>query len=87
MTFISLALNILVFFLLFNWSYLQKRRTYPDYPQKPLTQFIVFPMLLGIAYTVLVDAYKGIFYYQMILFLVVAGVLFWKLFGFKKNGS
>ena len=86
-TFVSMAINTLAFLLVFNWSYIQKRRHDPDYPPKPIAQSIIFPVGLGIAYTILVDAYKGIIYYQMILFLVVAGVLFWKLYGFKNNGS
>ncbi len=86
MTIISLIINILLFILLLNWSYIEKRRKNPDYPIKPITQSIVFPVSLGIAYTFLVDAYKGIIYYQLILFLLVAGVLFWKLHGTKKNG-
>lgn len=83
-TFVSMAVNTLVFILVFNWSYIQKRRLDPNHPRKPLAQSIVFPVSLGIAYTILVDAYKGILYYQLILFLVVAAVLFWKLYGFKK---
>ncbi|MCX5780638.1 MAG: hypothetical protein NTV45_07460, partial [Firmicutes bacterium] len=71
-TFISLAINIVVFLLLFNWSYLQKKRLNPAYPNKPVAQSILFPVGLSVAYTLLVDAYKGIFYYQMVLFLVVA---------------
>jgi len=82
-----MAVNTLIFLMVFNWSYIQKRRLDPNYPPKPLAQSVFFPVSLGIAYTILVDAYKGILYYQLILFLVVAVVLFWKLYGFKNNGS
>lgn len=86
-TIVSMAVNTLIFLMVFNWSYIQKRRLDPNYPPKPLAQSVFFPVSLGIAYTILVDAYKGILYYQLILFLVVAVVLFWKLYGFKNNGS
>jgi hypothetical protein len=86
-TFVSLAINSVAFLLLFNWSYLQKKRKCPAYPAKPIAQSIVFPVALGIAYTLLIDAYKGIFYYQFILFMVVALILFWKLYGGRYNGS
>lgn len=85
-TILSLIINTVVFLLLFNWSYLQKKRLNPAYPSKPVAQSILFPVGLGIAYTLLVDAYKGLFYYQLILFLIVAAVLFWKLYGSDKNG-
>jgi hypothetical protein len=66
--------------LLFNWSYFQKKRRDPSYPDKPIAQSILFPVALAIAFTFLVDAYRGIMYYQMILFLIVAAVLFWKIY-------
>ena len=87
MTLISLAINIFVFLLLFNWSYIQNRRKNPDYPPKPMSRSLMFPVSLGIAYTLLVDMYKGIFYYQLFLFLIVAAVLFWKLYGSNKKGQ
>jgi len=87
MSLLSFLLNTLVFVLLFNWSYIQKRRKDPDYPPKPIARSLIFPVALGIAYTFLVDIYKGIFFYQLFLFLIVALVLFWKLYTPKKNGN
>jgi hypothetical protein len=84
MTLISLVINVLVFLLLFNWSYIKNRREKPDFPPKPISRSLLFPISLGIAYTFLIDMYKGIFYYQLFLFLIVAVVLFWKLGYIKK---
>lgn len=70
----------MIFLLIFNWSYVQKKRQDPSYPDRPLAQSLLFPLALAGAYTLLIDAYKGIFYYQFIIFLVVAGVLYWKIF-------
>ena len=82
-TFFSLAFNTLIFLLIFNWSYLQKKRLNPDIQAKPLAQSVFFPVGLAIAFTLLVDAYKGILYYQIMLFLIVAALLFWKIYGWK----
>jgi len=87
MSLLSFLLNTLVFILLFNWSYIQKRRVNPDCPRKPIARSLIFPVALGIAYTLLVDMYKGIFFYQLFLFLIVGLVLFWKLYTPKKNGN
>jgi hypothetical protein len=86
-TLVSLVVNTMAFLLVFNWSYIQKRRVDPDYPPKPIAQSILFPVGLGIAYTILVDAYKGIIYYQFLLFLIVAVVLFWAIYGNKHKGN
>lgn len=83
MTIISLLVNITVFLLIFNWSYIMKRRKLPNYPSGSVGRTILLPISLGIAYTFLIDVYKGIFYYQLFLFFIVAGFLFWK-FGWHK---
>jgi len=81
------VINILIFLLIFNWSYIQKKRLDPSYPNKPITSSLLFPAALAVAYTLLVDAYKGVIYYQLILFLVVAAVLYWKLvYGARDQG-
>ncbi len=80
-TLVSLTINIILFLLIFNWSYLQQRRMNPYYPPKPIAQSILFPVGLAVAFTLLVDAYRGIMYYQLIMFLMVAALLFWKLYG------
>jgi ABC-type xylose transport system permease subunit len=76
MIFVSMAINIVIFLLIFNWSYLSNRRNNPDYPAKPVSQAIVFPLALAVIFTLLVDAYRGIMYYQLIMFLVAGLILF-----------
>jgi len=84
-TFVSLAINTVIFLLIFNWSYLQKRRTDPQHPPKPIAQSLLFPIGLAIAFTLLVDAYRGIMYYQLMMFLLVTVVLVWKFYGSKPS--
>lgn len=86
-TLISLVINTMAFLLVFNWSYIQKKRVDPNYPSKPIAKSVLFPVGLGIAFTILVDAYKGIIYYQFLLFLAVAAVLFWVIYGNKPKGN
>jgi uncharacterized protein YqhQ len=72
MIIISLIINTLIFFLISNWSYLQKKKADPNYPDRPFTKVVLFPLALGIVFTLIVDAFKGIIVYQLILFLVAA---------------
>ncbi|HRY13101.1 MAG TPA: hypothetical protein P5309_05980 [Syntrophomonadaceae bacterium] len=78
-----MAINSIIFLLIFNWSYIQKRRVDPNYPPKPIAQSILFPLGLAVAFTMLVDAYRGVMYYQLIMFLLVAALLFWMFYGKK----
>ena len=84
MIFLSMLINTCVFLLLFNWSYLNKRKTNPNHPPKPVAQSLLFPIALAVVFTLLVDSYRGIMYYQLILFLLVGGFLFW-IFYIKKK--
>ncbi|NLN86325.1 MAG: hypothetical protein GX133_01765 [Syntrophomonadaceae bacterium] len=59
---------------------MQKKRNDPHHPTKPIAQSILFPVGLAVAFTLLVDAYRGIVYYQLIMFSVVAALLFWMLY-------
>lgn len=87
MIIISLIINTVLFFLISNWSYLQKKKADPDYPDRPLTKVILFPLALGIVFTLIVDAFKGIMVYQLILFLVAAVLLYWIFFIMNKGNK
>ncbi|KUG02969.1 hypothetical protein ASZ90_019652 [hydrocarbon metagenome] len=80
MIFVSLIINTVIFFLIINWSYLQKKKADPNYPNRPFSKFILFPLALGIVFTLIVDAFKGVMIYQLILFLVAAILLYWIFF-------
>ncbi len=80
MILISLIINTVIFFLITNWSYLQKKKSDPNYPDRPLTKVILFPLALGIVFTLIVDAFKGVMIYQLILFVVAALLLYWIFF-------
>jgi len=60
-----------------NYSYLQKKNADPEYPNRPLTKVILFPLALGIVFTLIVDGFKGIMIYQLIIFAVAAILLYW----------
>lgn len=77
MIFFSLIINTLVFFLVLNGSYLKRKKDDPAYPDRPLTKLVLFPLALGIVFTLIVDGFKGIMVYQLIVFLVAALLLYW----------
>jgi hypothetical protein len=85
MLIISLLLNTLLFFLILNWSYWRKKKENPNYPDRPISKLIVFPLALGIVFTLIVDAFKGIMMYQMLIFLVAAFLLYWIFYGMNRN--
>lgn len=80
MIFVSLIINTVIFFLITNWSYLQKKKSDPNYPNRSLTKMILFPLALGIVFTLIVDAFKGVMIYQLVLFVVAAVLLYWIFF-------
>lgn len=84
MIIISLIVNTVLFFAILNYSYLMNKRRYPDYPDKPFAQLWLFPLCLGIIFTILVDAFKGVMYYQLILFALAAILLYWLFFKVRK---
>ena len=77
MIIVSLIINSLIFFLLLNFSYIRKRKEYPNYPTKPVSQLLFFPLALGIVFTLIMDVFKGIMIYQLVLFAVAALLLYW----------
>ncbi len=77
MIFLSLLLNTLLFFVVLNISYLRQKRRDPNYPDKPFSKLVLFPLALGIVFTLVVDMFKGIFIYQMLLFGLAALFLYW----------
>ncbi len=76
----SLILNTTIFFLIFNMGYLRRRRQDPTCAQKPFHQMYLFPLALGIVFTLIVDSFRGIVMYQMIIFLAAALLLYWIFF-------
>lgn len=77
MTVFSLAINIVIFFLLANMNYFTRKRKDSDYPKKSLTKMIIFPIMLGVTFTLLFDIIKGFMLYQLLIFGLVAGFLYW----------
>jgi len=75
--FLSLVLNTVLFMVIFNISYWRKKRDNPDYPSKSFGKMILFPLSLGIVFTLIIDVFKGIFIYQMLIFVLAALVLYW----------
>lgn len=85
MIYISLGINCLLFFLLFNAGYLKKRRTNPDCAEKPFSQLVVFPLALGIVFTILIDVMKGMMLVQLLIFLIFAALLYLFFYVFSAN--
>lgn len=82
---LSLIIYCLIFFLIFNWSYIQKKRQDPNYPDRSLDQLVLFPVILGVAFTLIARIFRGIFLYQTLLFLLTAALLYWGFFLAKKK--
>lgn len=76
----SLIINTALFFLIFNMGYIRRRRQDPGVPQKPFHQMYLFPLALGIVFTLIVDSFRGIVMYQMMIFLAAALLLYWIFF-------
>ncbi|HPF44256.1 MAG TPA: hypothetical protein PKV15_06110 [Syntrophomonadaceae bacterium] len=85
MIYLSLAINCLLFFVLLNLSYIKNRRADPDYPEKPFSKLVVFPLTLGILFTILMDVMKGLMFYQILIFIFSAALLY--LFFYVFNGK
>lgn len=77
MIFLSLLVNTLLFFIIFNLSYIKQKKADPHYPDKPFSKLVLFPLALGIIFTLIVDVFKGIFIYQIIIFIIAALLLYW----------
>jgi len=74
---VSLLINTALFFLLLNMGYYRRRRQDPGYPEKPFHQLYLFPLALGIVFTLIVDSFRGIVMHQMMIFLAAALLLYW----------
>jgi uncharacterized membrane protein YagU involved in acid resistance len=77
MLIISLIINTLLIFFILNIGYIRKKRNNPDYPDKPFSKLVIFPLALGIVFTLIVDVFKGIMIYQLALFAIAALLLYW----------
>lgn len=73
---ISLIINILVFLLLFNLSWLIEKRKNSELPPPPVSKSILMPVMLGLALTIL-DTMRIQFAMQLGILLVLAGLLYW----------
>lgn len=82
MIIVSLIINTLIIFLVLNLGYIKKRRENPDYPDKPFAKLVLFPLALGIVFTLIVDGFKGVMIYQMALFVAAAVILYWIFYVF-----
>ncbi|NLB52357.1 MAG: hypothetical protein GX808_05380 [Syntrophomonadaceae bacterium] len=85
MIYLSLAFNCLLFFLLVNMGYINNRRKDPDYPEKPFSKLVLFPLALGIVFTVILDVMKGLMFFQIIIFFIVAVLLYLIFYVFNRN--
>lgn len=83
MVIFSLIINVILFFTILNWNYIKNKRKNPDFPDKPFTKLVLFPLALGVVFTLIVDVFKGIVFYQLIIFLVVAILLYWIFYKMK----
>jgi Flp pilus assembly protein TadB len=81
----SLILNTAIFFLVLNFSYIKKKRENPAYPDKPVSQLILFPLALGVVFTLIVDVFRGFMLYQLLIFLLAALLLYWIFYVLKKS--
>lgn len=85
MVFFSLILNTAIFFTILNFSYIKKKRENPAYPDKPVSQLVLFPLALGLVFTLIVDVFRGFILYQLLIFLFVSAILYWVFYILKKN--
>ncbi len=83
MLILSWLLNVLLFFAVLNISYIKNKRHNSNYPDKPFSKLVLFPVALGTVFTLIIDAFKGIIFYQLILFIVAAILLYWVFYIFK----
>jgi hypothetical protein len=81
MAFLSPIIYSVVFFLLLNWSYIKKKRKDPDYPDRPFSQLVVFPVILGLAFFLVARLFRLV----SLIFLILALLLYWAFFVAKKK--
>jgi hypothetical protein len=66
-------------------GYINNRRKDPDYPEKPFSKLVLFPLALGIVFTVILDVMKGLMFFQIIIFFIVAVLLYLIFYVFNRN--
>lgn len=81
MTLISLLINTAVFFFVLNISYIRNKRSDPDCPAKPFSQLVLFPLALGVVFTLIVDQFRGLMIYQLLFFLLASLLLYFIFYG------
>lgn len=85
MAYLSVVFNIFLFFLLINWSYLSEKRRNPATPERSLSLLIGLPVALGLLLTVVNRMFRVVFIYQIFIFLLLAGLIYWAFLVFKKK--
>lgn len=81
----SLVFNVLLFFLLINWNYLGEKRRNPDCPDRPLSLLVGLPLALGLVFTLVNRVFRVMFIYQIVIFIVLAALIYWVFFLLKKK--
>lgn len=81
----SWLLNVALFFGVLNLSYIKNKRKDPDYPDKPFSKLVLFPVALGTVFTLIVDAFRGVIFYQLLLFVVAVILLYWIFYVLKQR--
>ena len=77
---VSLIINTALYFIVLNLGYYRRRRQNPGYPEKPFHQLYLFPLALGIVFTLIVDSFRGIVFHQLLIFLAAALLLYRKFY-------
>lgn len=80
---ISWFLNVLLFLVVLNISYIKNKHHNNNYPDKAFSKLIIFPLALGTVFTIIVDVFKGFVFYQLILFIIAAILLYWVFYFYK----
>ena len=73
----SFLVNALIFFVIFNFSYFQQKWANPNYPNKPLKKMLYFPLTLALLFSLIINAFKGFFLYQLVLFILALLFAYW----------
>lgn len=85
MPILSIVLNVLLFFLLINWNYLSEKRRNPNHPDRSLSLLVGLPLALGIVFTLVNRVFRFMFFYQIVIFIVLAALIYWSFFLTKKK--
>lgn len=81
----SLVFNVLLFFLLLNWNYLGEKRRNPNHPDRSLSMLVGLPLALGLVFTLVNRVFKVMFIYQIVIFIVLAALIYWVFFLTRKK--